>query len=243
MNYRETLTPILKLAGELIVELRKQGLQQERKADATLVTNADKACSDFLTAALLAAYPGDGIVSEEHADTSGVGARMTWVIDPIDGTKHYAAGGPLFCIMVARFDTQPIFSMMYYPILDRWFWAERGKGAFVQEKGTVTQLHVRTPSEPPFVVSSEDSPLRVGEPSTRGTMKYLSRVALGKLDCAVKGPVGYWDLVPPMLLVQEAGGVVVDYAGNEFSLTRPDAVQPEVIAGHPATVQQVVSSK
>jgi fructose-1,6-bisphosphatase/inositol monophosphatase family enzyme len=238
--YKEKVEHILQYAGELVVEMRRQGLKTELKEDGTPVTNADKAASDFLTAALLAAFPGTAVVSEEHADTSGVGATHTWVIDPIDGTKHFAKGGDMFSVMVSLFDTKPIFSMIYYPVIRRWFWAERGKGAFMKDRGQVKQLRIQRPEDPPRIIFSPDCEFPIGVEGSRGTMKHFSKIVQGKLDCYVKGCVGYWDLVPPMLLVTEAGGVVVDFAGKPIELTNEHAMQQDVVAGHPAVVQDVL---
>ncbi len=241
-SYTSKVRPILQLAGDMLIRMRNDGLRTEISADGTPVTNADKACGDFLTAALLGAYPGCGIVSEEQIDTSGVGAALTWVIDPIDGTKHYVKGLDKFCIMVALFDTQPIFSMIYYPLKGEWWWAERGKGTFVEFDGVQKRVFVAVAPSPPRILRSPRVELPIGMVGSFGTQKHFAQIIRGELDAFVQSSVGYWDLVPPMLLVQEAGGVVVDYAGNAIVLDNALAQQEGVLAGNSAVVSSIVRS-
>jgi fructose-1,6-bisphosphatase/inositol monophosphatase family enzyme len=239
--YRETVEPILLYAGQLVLDLRAQGLQHTTKDDGTIVTNADTAASDFITAALLAAYPGTAVLSEEHPDLSGVRAEYTWIIDPIDGTRHFADGGNMFAIMVSLCDTQPLFSMIYHPAINRWYWAERGKGAFLRERGHVRKLHIRTPAEPAAVIYGQSCPYPVGECGGMGIAKYCTKIAQGKIDGFLRTNAPYWDLCPPALLVTEAGGVLVDFDGEPLVYTHADAVQPTLIAGHPRVVAQALA--
>jgi fructose-1,6-bisphosphatase/inositol monophosphatase family enzyme len=240
-SYRETLEPILRHAGELALQLRREGLKLEEKADGSMVTNADKAVSDFLMAAIAAAYPADGIVSEEHPDMSGINAERMWVIDPIDGTKHYAQGGQMFNIMVSLVEKQPIFSIIYYPVLKRWYWAEKGKGAYVRNYHQVRKLQVPAPREPYRLVYGPGSPHELGEQGTLGIGKYFSKIWHGKREAFIRVNVPYWDLIPPTLILYEAGGIVKDFKGNDISFSHPDAVQPEIIAGHPQVVAHILS--
>jgi fructose-1,6-bisphosphatase/inositol monophosphatase family enzyme len=240
-SYFETLKPVLKHAGDLALQLRNEGLHTEQKPDGTVVTNADKAVSDFMIAAINAAYPGDGVVSEENADVSGLRAQRTWVIDPIDGTKHYVKGGEMFCIMVCLFDDDLLFAMVYYPVLRRWYWAERGQGSYIKDHKGTRRLHVVPPHDPPRITFGAECKYRVGVEGTKGIMKYFSKIIHGKLDCFIRSDVPYWDLCPPMLLLTEAGGVATDFAGNPVHYTHDTPINPEIVAGHPIAVKAALA--
>jgi fructose-1,6-bisphosphatase/inositol monophosphatase family enzyme len=235
-SYRETLEPILRHAGSLALQLRREGLTTAVKPDGSVVSNADKAVSDFIIAALSAAYPTDGIVSEENPDLSGMQANRTWVIDPIDGTKHYVKDGQMFCIMVCLYDTDPLFSMVYYPVLGRWYWAEKGQGSYMKDRGKVRRLHVVPPHDPPRIMYGAECKHCIGEEGTKGIMKYFSKIMHGKLDCFLRSDVPYWDLCPPMLLLTEAGGVATDFSGTPVHYGHETPINPEIVAGHPLAV-------
>jgi len=239
-RYKDAVRAIVERAGHLAQELRAQGLQDHIKPDGTPVTNADVAVSEFLTQELLAAFPDTRLISEEHADMSGVAHALTWAIDPIDGTKKYLAGKEVWCVMVGLFDTEAIFSMMYYPDLAVWYWAERGMGAWMEDEHGVHDIRLPEPEEPLRVAHAPGCVPEIGERSSHGYAKHARRIIWGKLDVFIRTDVGYWDLVPPMLLITEAGGVVTDLTGKPLSLTAVDAVAPVVVSGHTRAVATVL---
>lgn len=240
-RYYDTMRAFVERAGHLAQELRAQGLEHHLKPDGTPVTSADIAVSEFLTQELLAAFPHTRVVSEEHADLSGVAHPLTWIIDPIDGTKKYLAGKDVWCVMVALFDTEPIFSMMYYPDLATWYWAERGLGAWMEDTKGKHRLRLAEPETPPRVQYAPDCPVHIGELGSHGYMKHARRILWNKLDVYLRGRVAYWDLVPPMLLLIEAGGVVVDFNGKPVVLVAVDAMARNFVSGHPAAVADALT--
>lgn len=237
--YREKLEPILQYAGELALSLRKEGLKTDYKHDNSPVTNGDIAVSDFLIAALSAAFPGDAIISEEHHDCTDVHAERRWFVDPIDGTKHYVAGKDNWCIMVCLVEKDPVFSIVYYPVLNKWLWAEQDKGAWLREGKVTRQVRIRE-SHIPLVKHSSKAIHKHGEESSQGTMKHVFQLLLGELDCYVNSHIHYWDLAAPMLLITEAGGVMLDEHGNTPTLTDESLVLDHYVAGHPVVVKQVL---
>lgn len=241
MSYHEKLEQILVFAGDLALSLRKDGLHVEYKEDNSPVTNADHAVSDFLIAALQAAFPGDAFLSEEHPDTTGIAANRFWVIDPIDGTKHYVAGKDHWCIMLCLVEKTPVYSIIYYPELDIWYYAEKEKGAYRKVHGVEKQLRIRSPTVPALIHYSKSSPVHIGEESSRGTVKHLLALARGELDCFIQSEREYWDVWPPGLILQEAGGVIVDTKGKPLRVTPDQHFHQDFIAGHPAVVKLVVN--
>jgi myo-inositol-1(or 4)-monophosphatase len=241
-RYLATVRAIVERAGHLAMELRAQGLEHHIKPDGTPVTSADLAVSEFLTNELLAAFPNTKVISEENDNFSGIGKGLTWAIDPIDGTRKYLAGKDVWCVMVALFDTEPIFSMIYYPQGPVWYWAERGTGAFIEDEKGVHELRLHEPEDPPRVQHAPECRTPIGECSTHGYMKHVRRIIWGKLDVYLRSSVGYYDLIPPMLILTEAGGVVVDHHGKPLRLDASDGVAHNVVCGHPRSIASVIDS-
>ena len=241
-RYYDQVRAFVERAGHMAQELRAQGIEHHIKPDGTPVTNADVAVSEFLTQELLAAFPDTQVISEETTDLSGISHPLTWAIDPIDGTKRYLSGKDTWCIMVALFDTEAIFSMIYYPDLATWYWAERGLGAWIENIGGRHELSIHAVATPLRVQYAPECTMQYGELSSHGYMKHVRRIIVGKLDVYLRSGVGYWDLVPPMLLLTEAGGVVVGLDGKAFTLNALDGIAHNVVSGHPAAVAEVLQN-
>jgi 3'-phosphoadenosine 5'-phosphosulfate (PAPS) 3'-phosphatase len=240
MNYREKLEPILKMAGELALSLREEGLKVKHKQDGSPVTNADHAVSNFLIAALQAAFPGDAFFSEEDHDFSLLAADRIWFLDPIDGTRHYVTGNESFCIAAALHDKHVVFSAIYYPALDVFYYAERGKGAHRVANGEEKLLRLKEPRLPAVVHRSRTCDVNVGVEGSRGTMRHLLMLAKGEIDCFIQSEREYWDVCAPALIVEEAGGMVVDFKGKPLRISKDSVCYPAFVAGHPAAVKKVV---
>jgi histidinol-phosphatase len=117
-------------ADALSMHRFRTGLAFETKGDLTPVTEADHAVEDELRALLAEACPGDAILGEEQG-TTGSGARR-WILDPIDGTRNYARGIPVWATLVAlEEDGEVRVGVVSAPALGRRWWAERGEGAIV----------------------------------------------------------------------------------------------------------------
>lgn len=239
-RYKDAVRAIVERAGHLAQELRAQGLEHHIKPDGTPVTSADIATSEFLTQELLAAFPDTRVISEEHADLSGIAHNLTWVIDPIDGTRKYLAGKDVWCVMVGLFDSEAIFSMIYYPDLAVWYWAERGLGAWMENEHGVQDLRIGEPEDPPRVMHAPECTMELGVRSTHGYMKHVRRILWNKADVYLRSNIGYWDLIPPMLVLTEAGGIVVHPDGEPFVLDAADGVARAVVSGHPRAVAHVL---
>jgi fructose-1,6-bisphosphatase/inositol monophosphatase family enzyme len=234
VTYLERLRPIVEEAGHMALELRAEGLKISMKEDGTPVTNADEAVSEFLERELVAAYPETRVVSEENKDLSGLTHALTWIVDPIDGTNKYVAGRDVWSVMVALVDTEPICSMVYFPEANVCYWAERGRGAFVDIDGEVTQLRCPQPHETLRFAHAPNYPRPVGHVGTHGFMKHLRKLLWGKIDGYVRGPISYWDLMPPLCILLEAGAVCTNDEGKPLDLARADCKVPTAAIAHPA---------
>jgi fructose-1,6-bisphosphatase/inositol monophosphatase family enzyme len=118
-------------AGRRIHELMKTELVRTRKADRSLVTNADHESNDILRQGLRRAFPAHAVVSEETGREGPASADYVWMIDPLDGTKAYAQGIPGFSVMAGLLkDEKPVLGVVYDPLGGHLYEAAKGAGCF-----------------------------------------------------------------------------------------------------------------
>src|SRR5690606_8170760 len=117
-------------AGRITLGYFQTGVAVERKGDNSPVTVADRAAEQFLRELIAETYPQHGIIGEEYGQ-QGEANALTWVIDPIDGTKSFAAGVPLYGCLLALVDgTRPLVGVAHFPALNETVYAARGSGCF-----------------------------------------------------------------------------------------------------------------
>jgi len=208
------------LADELaLARFGAADLRVETKPDLSPVTETDKAIEQALRERIAAERPDDAVLGEEGG-ASGEGGRR-WILDPIDGTRNYSRGIPVFATQMAlEVDGDVKLGLVSAPALGHRWWAERGKGAFRDGK----QIHVSQVSElENAVISSELSegveglrPLakRAWHMRSFGDFWQHMLVAEGCVDVAVDPVVKIWDCAPLKLIVEEAGGKFTDLAGR-----------------------------
>ena len=207
----------------------------QHKADASPVTVADRESEALVRAAVAAAFPGDAILGEEEGHAHGH-SRWTWVIDPIDGTVSFAAGVPLFGVLLALEEATPegprvVAGTCELPALHERVWAVRGMGAWWERPG-----HVRTParvsrtarladalcvtSGPEYFAraGAEETALRmlraVGRLRGWSDCYSLALVATGRADLAIDPVMNPWDCGPFPVIIEEAGGTFTDWQGR-----------------------------
>ena len=215
-------------------------LRVETKPDLSPVTETDRAIEQALRERIAAERPGDVVLGEEEG-SSGEGGRR-WILDPIDGTRNYSRGIPIFATLIAlEVEGEVELGLVSAPALGRRWWAERGKGAFrsdgpIRVSG-VNRLEDETASIgsgvrmsvskveclEDAVVSFELSeglerlaPLvaRAWHARSFGDFWQHMLVAEGSVDVAVDPVVKIWDCAPLKLIVEEAGGKFTDLAGR-----------------------------
>ena len=203
---------------------RAADLKVERKPDMTPVTEADTAVERALRDRLAEARPGDAVLGEEYG-AEGDAARR-WILDPIDGTKNYVRGIPVWATLIALEEHDALtVGAVSAPALHRRWWASRGQGAYADGR----RVHVSAVSElsdAQLSISSfhywEDQG-RLGQAlelirrcwRTRGfgDFWHYMLVAEGAVDVAVEPIVSLWDLAAPRIIVEEAGGRFTDLGG------------------------------
>jgi histidinol-phosphatase len=205
----------------------------ETKPDLTPVTDADRAIEDAIRRTLAAERPDDAVVGEESG-TTGTGAR-TWIVDPIDGTKNFVRGVPVWATLIALQTTGGVVvGVVSAPALQRRWWAARDDGAWTTGPGGPRRLGVSrvTALDDAFVsYSSLDGWHAQGRRQglldlcdrawrTRAFGDFWSHllVAEGAVDVSCEPEVSLWDLAALQPIVEEAGGRFSDLSG----LARPD---------------------
>lgn len=228
-------------------------LRVDTKPDLTPVTDADQAVETALRAVLAAERPDDQILGEEFGGTAAFTGRQ-WIIDPIDGTKNFVRGVPIWATLIALLDDGvPILGVISAPALHRRWWASNGQGAFGSVAGAAARrLSVSSVTE---VGSSSltfaglnywaarglreqflDLAGSVWRARSYGDFWAYCLVAEGAADAAVEPVVSVWDLAAVDILVREAGGVFTDLAGN------PGPHGNCAVAANPALHQQVLAA-
>ena len=196
---------------------RARDLVVETKPDQTPVTEADRAVETELRTILGIERRRDAILGEEEGQT-GSSARR-WIVDPIDGTRNYLRGVPVWATLIALEDHgQVTVGVVSAPALHRRWWAERGAGAHAN--GDVVRVsRVARPEDAVLTFALEQSLPRLAGRAwhARGYGDFWSHmlVAEGAVDAAIDAiGVSVWDLAAVQVIVEEAGGTFTDFAGE-----------------------------
>ncbi len=233
------LTDAVREAGALALSLFRTELKNWTKGASSPVSEADIRTNDLLESRLRAATPDYGWLSEESIDDdSRLGKRLTWIVDPIDGTRGYLAGREDWCVSVALVqDATPVLAAVFVPVSDEFFFAVRGQGATLNDvsvtAATGAELDFPRVAGPKPLVerlnrSSGDTVLhpRIGSLALR-----LCRVAHGGLDAAFAGGQSRdWDLAAANLIVQEANGNMTALSGDPILYNRREVTHGVLVA-------------
>ncbi len=195
----------------------RSGLAIETKADLTPVTEADRAVEAELRRILADERPDDAILGEEQG-AAGTGSRR-WILDPIDGTRNYARGIPVWGTLIALEENGVVdVGVVSAPALAHRWWAERGHGAFANgERIRVSAVSEVEEAVLSFSIDYDVPPLARRAWHARGLGDFWAHmlVAEGAVDGAVDSiGVREWDLAAVQVVVEEAGGRFSDFSGE-----------------------------
>jgi histidinol-phosphatase len=195
----------------------RSGLTIETKPDLTPVTEADRAVEVELRRILAEQRPQDAALGEEHG-VAGTGSRR-WILDPIDGTRNYARGIPVWATLIALEDGGVVqVGVASAPALGRRWWAERGAGAFADDEPiSVSSIATVDEAVLSFALEQPIPELARRAWHVRGIGDFWAHmlVAEGAVDGAVDSiGVSEWDLAAVQVIVEEAGGRFSDFAGD-----------------------------
>ncbi|MCS7050275.1 MAG: inositol monophosphatase [Thermomicrobium sp.] len=220
-------------AGRLLRERLGQVRDIQFKGAVDLVTDVDVASERLIVETIRAAFPDHALLTEEGSGDGALDAPALWVIDPLDGTTNFAHGYPMFCVSIAFVrDGRPHVGVVYQPLLDELFVAERGVGAFLNGDRLAVSPHAEL----------RNALLATGFPYDRDRRRQaldafgrftlsarairrdgsaalnLAYVAAGRFDGFWEQELSPWDTAAGVLLVEEAGGRVTDYSGRPYRL-------------------------
>ena len=213
-------------AGRITLRYFQTDLETLTKADGTPVTCADREAETWLREAIAARFPDDGIYGEEFGEEEGTSGR-TWVLDPIDGTRSFVHGVPLYGVLIGILhDRAPQVGVIHLPGLGETFAAHRGGGCqrngrrvWVSEVTDLSQALLTTSEMPapgtPEAACLENLLRRVGLRRTWGDCYGYGLVAGGRAEVMVDPEANPWDLAAVQPVVTEAGGKLTDLSGNE----------------------------
>jgi len=219
-----------------------QNLQVSRKGPADFVTVADRRAEETIVEELRRARPDWGMLLEEGGTIDGDPDKPRWIVDPLDGTSNFLHGIPHFAISIAVEDPRGAagrpeitHGMIYQPLTDEGFWAEKGRGAWVQGN----RLRVSSRRELSDTLIATGIPfLGHGDfvewsrifgaiaPEVSGIRRLgsaaldMAWVAAGRFDGFWESGLKPWDVAAGLLIVKEAGGYVTDYRGQDRALEK-----------------------
>jgi len=227
-----------KQAGSfLLKEFKKVRDFSERKHTKELKTFYDRASENLIKRLIQEKYPEHSILAEESGYLKK-DPNFLWIIDPLDGTSNFVTGNPFFSVSIAlRINKKLEFGVIYAPLLKEIFIAERNKGAFLN--GRRIKVSEVKDIRKSYLVTCEG-----GEKSRKRKAKLFSvlaskamdirKLGSGSLECAwvacsradayITFKISPWDVAAGILLVEEAGGRVSDFKGNEWKLKKSDLI-------------------
>jgi myo-inositol-1(or 4)-monophosphatase len=213
-----------------------ENLQVSRKGPGDFVTNADLRAEKIIFEELQGARPGYGFLLEEAGEIEGTDKSHRWIIDPLDGTTNFMHGIPHFAISIAlERDGKLTAGVVYNPITDELFHAERGQGAFYQHgrlrvagRTALSDAvlacgapHGERAGRPEFITEMQTLLPKVAGIRRFGAASLdLAFVAAGRFDGFWERGLAPWDMAAGIMLVREAGGMVSDETNrNRFMET------------------------
>jgi myo-inositol-1(or 4)-monophosphatase len=231
---KQTLIAAAKAGAAEILRFFNQSFTISNKEGVNnLVTEADHAAEKAIIAVIHGAFPDHQILSEE-AGAIAQDSPYKWIIDPIDGTVNFAHGIPLNCVSIGiEKDGEMIMAAVYNPHLNELYFAEKGKGATLNDKPIRVSTQDKTINAclvtgfPYTYINTPNGPLEIFERFVRKGVPVrrlgsaaidLCWVAAGRFDGFYEHKLEAWDSAAGYLIVEEAGGKVTDHLGNKFSV-------------------------
>jgi histidinol-phosphatase len=254
LSQRLTLAcEVAKAAGEhTLKSFQRDGLQVDLKQDATPVTIADREAEQLIREQITKSFPADGILGEEFSEKSGT-SGWRWIIDPIDGTKSFIHGVPLYAVLIGVvFQEQSRIGVIHLPPLGQTVYAAIGQGAWQDRAGQSRQpirvSQKKSLADGLFLTSGVSGFHKRGAWSafeqftktakltrTWGDAYGYMLVATGEAEAMVDPQMSIWDAAALLPILQEAGGTFTDWQG------RPTIAGGEGIATNGLVLEEVLN--
>ncbi len=221
-------------AGRLTLRYFQSSFDVERKGDDTPVTRADRETEALLRDRIESRFPGHAILGEEYGVTGPEGASVRWILDPIDGTKSFICGVPLYAVLIGiEVEGVSRVGVVHFPGLSDMLGAAHGHGATWNGRRCRVSAVDRL-AEARLTYTGVSGFHRAGCPEAFERLRKASRlqrgwgdayahalVATGRVDVCVEPSLSIWDSAPLLPLLTEAGGTFTDWKG----MPRHDASQ------------------
>lgn len=239
-------------AGAAIRPLFRGQWSQERKADRSFVTEADRAAEAAMRALIEAEFSADGIIGEEYG-TRNEGAGRQWVLDPIDGTTSFIAGRPIFGTLIALLqDGWPVLGIIDQPISgERWVGRIgqptlfNGSPAQTKPLKELSDAVLATTSPHLFTNEEADAFMSVAKQVAEkkivfgGDCYNYGLVASGHVDVVIEAGLKLYDYAALVPVVEGAGGMMADWQGNPLDAGSDGTV---IALGDPARLEDVLEA-
>lgn len=236
-------------AGDILLRHYRDGTESWEKSEDNPVTLADLESDRAIAARLRAAFPDDGVLSEESlSDPARVEKRRVWIVDPMDGTKEFTKKIPEFAVSIALVENgEPIMGVVLNPAADITVWASKGDGTFRDGKrvrvSSVDRLEDTVMIASRTEISREKFKNHEGwfrEIRPVGSIAWkLACIACGEGDLNISlAPKNEWDVCAGDVLVREAGGIYTAFDGSTRIYNQADPlIEAFMAAGPPQLVQ------
>ncbi len=238
---RDAVIGIARDAAARILEVYETAFDVEHKADASPLTAADLASHHCIVDGLQRLTPDIPVLSEESADSVSTQLRrqwdVLWVVDPLDGTREFVKRNGEFTVNIALVDNGvAVFGVIQQPATGALWHGAHGAGAFRREGDRDVAIRTRQPAVSPLRVAASRSHRdtrteafmqRMGEtePMAQGSSLKFCRIAEGAMDVYPRfGPTSEWDTAAGQVILEAAGGVVVDPRGRPLRYNQRDTV-------------------
>jgi len=228
---KEVVVLIKKTGQALLKKFKTKNLKTQLKQRNEIVTEADLLAENLILQKLKSLTPEWRILSEEKGDNH-LTSDYVWVVDPLDGTTNFYMGNPLFAIQLGLvYKNEPVLSLIYAPAIAELYYAEKGRGAFLNNKKI--KVSQRTLNQA-ILTYCHGSSLTAKQKAIK-IYKYFKLknyhikllgsaaiefgwVAKGTTEAYFSPGASPWDIIPGALLVQEAGGQTYDFQGHKWNL-------------------------
>ncbi|MEX2353778.1 MAG: histidinol-phosphatase [Gammaproteobacteria bacterium] len=197
-------------------------------ADFDPVTEADRNIEAFLLKKIHASYPGHGVIGEEHGSVDG--NSYTWILDPIDGTRGFISGSPMWGTLVGLMkDSVPLIGVMHQPIVRETFFADK-KGTWLKRGKSIASVSTRSVSALEQAVLYCTHPSMFKQKADRLAFAKVEShcqysrfgadcygyclLAAGFVDLVIEADLQAYDILPLIPLIESAGGIITDWEGN-----------------------------
>lgn len=226
-SFHRTAIDVAKMGGQHTLNYFGRKIEVERKGDDSPVTIADREAEEIMREEISRQFPDHGIVGEEYGSVNEE-SNVQWILDPIDGTKSFIHGVPLYTTLVGVLvNDEPVIGVVNAPALDELCEAARGKGTRLNgesctvracsslSKATFLSTDCTTPADFGFKDAFELLLDRSRINRTWGDAYGHMLVATGRADLMFDPILNIWDAAPLLTIMQEAGGIFCDVNGQE----------------------------